>query len=78
MRQQAAALPWEEVQLRDRCVMRVADDGVQPALLQVPDRGRASAPARRHKRACQHLQAHVPPLDAACTARDPALLAVTW
>ena len=50
--------PWEEVQPRDRRIMRITDDRVQPTLLQVPDRNHASAPACCHEgyaSTCNHM-----------------------
>ena len=50
-----ARLPRKEMQPRDRGVMRVPDDCVQLALLQVPHCDHARAPACRHEwnaRAC--------------------------
>ena len=58
MRIAGCSSPWEEVQLRDWRVMRIADDRVQPALLQVPHRDRSSAPACCHEwyaSTCNHM-----------------------
>lgn len=41
---------WEEVQGDKGAVVRVSDERVQPALLQVPHRHHARAAARRHQR----------------------------